>query len=103
MARWETVSSEVVENPEVGPKDVVHAWLVLLRESSTGTEHTGRVEIMDSAASTVAGICEQVVATSGMSAFDSFLDHQQPPLLVYITSEGVTVPSDGIYEGPMGS
>lgn len=103
MPQWESVRSEAVENPAVGHKDVTHAWLVTLRETSTKTEHTGRVEVMESAATTRADLCARVVATQGKSAFDPFLDHQQPPLLVYVTSEGVTVPKDGIYEGPTGS
>ena len=103
MPRWETVSSEVVKNPAVGHKDVTQAWLVTLREASTGTEHTGRVEIMESGTTAGAELRASVVATQGKSAFDTFLDHQQPPLLVYVKDEGVTVPKDGVYEGPTGS
>jgi hypothetical protein len=59
--------------------------------------------VMDSATGQRPDLCARVVATNGISAFDPFLDHQQPPLLVYITNEGVTVPSDGIYEALAGS
>ena len=103
MPRWEAIGSDQVDSPGSGHKDVVQAWLITLRESRTGTEHTGRVEVMGSAPGQRPDLCARVVATNGISAFDPFLDHQQPPLLVYITNEGVTVPRDGIYEAPAGS
>ena len=58
---------------------------------------------MSNASTQVPELFERIVMTEGASAFDAFLDDQQPPLLMYITEEGVIVPRDGIYETLPGS
>jgi hypothetical protein len=98
MPPWKAIASEDVDDPTAEHKNVVRAWLVTLRDEATGTEHNGRVELFDSA-TRMTGLSDKLVSTHGEAGFVPFLDDLQPPLLVYVTADGILVPEDGVYEG----
>jgi hypothetical protein len=93
---WEAIRSEPVEHLSDDRKQVAQAWLVTLRDSITDTEHTGRVEVMESAARGQPELVADLTASQGTSAYDRFLNDQQPPLLIYLSEKGLTVPHDGV-------